>query len=333
MNAPFELPQDDVVNQAAEWVVLLAAGNVDSAQRKAFAQWQQADRRHAEVFERMSALIAQVEQLRGQPGGTSVAHAALRAGGARRKRSPNKLVIMNVCAMAMLLSALTSLQAWPPAYLMADLRTGTGEWQQHTLADNSRITLNSDSAVTVDFSASERRLTLVQGEVLVDVATDSVRPFNVETEHGGIRALGTRFVVRREEGVTRLLMLESKTAVQSDAQRRKHSGENVVVEAGQAVDITDTSVSAAQALDVRSVDDAWKLHQLVVQDRPLSEVLDELARYRRGRILYMAEARDLRVSAVLPLDDTDKALQLLASSLPIRVSAFTPWVVRIQSAD
>jgi transmembrane sensor len=326
VNAPFELAGDPV-EQAAEWTVRLSAGDMSADEHHAFAQWQQADIRHAEAFARMSVLIEQLEQLRDGQGGAVAAHAALRVGACSRKGSLAKLAVM-----AVLLSATVGFHSWSPTYLMADLRTGTGEWGRHTLADHSRVTLNSDSAVNIGFNARERRLTLVQGEVLVDVARDSARPFIVVTEHGSIRALGTRFVVRRQDGMTRLLMLESKTSVQSGEQVRRHSTEDVLVEAGQAVDITATSVSAVQPLDARSVDDAWKFHQLVVQDRPLSEVLDELSRHRRGRILYMAQARDLRVSAVLPLDDTDQALQLLAISLPIRMTTLTPWLVRVQSA-
>lgn len=333
MNAPCEFAHHDVIAQAAEWTVRLSDGDMSPADHQAFAQWQHADVRHAEAFARMSSLIDEIELLRGGQGGAAAAHAALQAGTRNRKRAAAKLAAIAVCAVAVLLSAAVGFQAWPPNYLMADLRTGVGEWKQHTLADDSRITLNSDSAVNIGFSARERRLSLVQGEVLVEVARDGTRPFVVETEHGRIRALGTRFVVSRQDGLTQLRMLESKTAVQSDEQRRRRSEENVVIEAGQAVDITATSVSAVRALDARSVDDAWKFHQLVVQDRPLSEVLDELSRHRRGRILYTAEAHDLRVSAVLPLDDTDKALQLLASSLPVRMTALTPWLVRVQPAQ
>lgn len=59
-------------------------------------------------------------------------------------------------------------------------------------------------------------------------------------------------------------------------------------------------------------------------------MLDELARHRRGLLLYDAQAlADLRVSAVLPLDG-DAALASLQENLPIRVRRYGPWLQRIE---
>jgi transmembrane sensor len=63
-------------------------------------------------------------------------------------------------------------------------------------------------------------------------------------------------------------------------------------------------------------------------------VLDELARYRPGFIRYdRSQIENMKVSAVLPLDDPDKALQLLAGSFPIRVHTVTSWLVIIDVTD
>lgn len=71
----------------------------------------------------------------------------------------------------------------------------------------------------------------------------------------------------------------------------------------------------------------------MVNDRPLSEVLDELARQRPGRIQYdRARIDGIRVSAVLPLDDTDRALQLLVANFPqLRVRTLTPYLVLVDT--
>ena len=65
------------------------------------------------------------------------------------------------------------------------------------------------------------------------------------------------------------------------------------------------------------MEDGWRRRQLVLDDRPLPEVLAQLARHRPGGIRYDADRlRDLRVSAVLPLDKPDEALALLQSGFP-----------------
>ncbi len=46
------------------------------------------------------------------------------------------------------------------------------------------------------YSTEQRLLALHLGEILIDTAKDPRRPFLVQTEHGRLRALGTRFSVR-----------------------------------------------------------------------------------------------------------------------------------------
>ncbi|WP_193385242.1 FecR family protein, partial [Rubrivivax gelatinosus] len=65
------------------------------------------------------------------------------------------------------------------------------------LADGTRLALNSGSAVDLRYGATERRLVLRRGEILVETAPDpSRRPFVVQTGAGELRPLGTRFRVR-----------------------------------------------------------------------------------------------------------------------------------------
>ncbi|OFA07831.1 fec operon regulator FecR [Janthinobacterium sp. HH107] len=214
-----------------------------------------------------------------------------------------------------------------PAYLLADLRSPTGQWQSHILADGSRITLAGGSAVNVRFTAGERHVELVRGDILVDVAKDAQRPFIVDSRQAAIRALGTRFSVRREDGATILNMLESTVS----AQVPQHPA--VVVRAGQRTRITRDGVGPLTPIDAVSVQQAWHAHQLVVDDQPLAEVLDELARHRPGQLHYnRAQIAGIRVAAVLPLDDTDKALQLLIDNFPqLRIRMLTRYLVMVDA--
>ena len=214
-----------------------------------------------------------------------------------------------------------------PAYLLADLRSPTGQWQTHTLADGSRLTLGSNSAVNLHFSAGERHVELLRGDILVDVAKDAQRPFIVDSGHAAIRALGTRFTVRRDGGATLLNMLESTVS----AQVPRHPAS--IVQAGQRARITRDGVGTLTAIDAASVQEAWRAHQLVVDDLPLAEVLDELARHRPGQLHYdRAQIAGIRVAAVLPLDDTDKALQLLIDNFPqLRIRMLTRYLVMVDA--
>lgn len=321
-------PRTDVAaEQAARWIVRLSADDPverDTA-RAGFAAWKAADPLHASVAAGMENLLHQLNAVREPAGGDHrPARAALAAIAPERPR-PRLRQLAAASAVALLALGAALVASERPAYLLADLRSPTGQWHTHTLADGSQITLGSDSAVNLRFTAGERHVELLRGEILVNVAKDAQRPFIIDSKQAAIRALGTRFSVRREDDATTLSMLESKVLAQVPQHRA------VVVQAGQRTRITDNGVGPLTAIDAASVQDAWRRRQLVVDDLPLAEVLDELARHRPGQLHYeRAQIAHIRVAAVLPLDDTDKALQLLVDNFPqLRIRMLTRYLVMV----
>jgi transmembrane sensor len=330
---PLNTEQGRIAEQAAAWIISLtgdeSAGRAEA--RAGFEAWKLADPRHAAAALRMQALLGQIDAFDGRPARAALSAARRPAGkGSATSAARRATATVAVLAVALLVGAVAlGLPSWQPAVLLADVRTGAGEWQTRVLADGSSITLSGGSAVDQQFTANRRVLKLLQGAVLVDVARDPERPFLVQTEEGSIRALGTRFVVERGAGGTDLAMLESKT----EARAADSLAPATVVAAGEKVRITAGGVGRISPVDPRSVADAWRDHQLVVQNRPLAEVLDALARQRRGVIKYdRRQIAAMRVSAVLPLDDSERALQLLLDSFPtLRIRSYTPYVVVVDA--
>ena len=296
---------------------------MSEAQRLAFESWKQQGPRYAAAAARMEAVIVRVQALRETK---SPARAALDAAFADKPSRRNKhamRTLLLACSLALPAAALL-ISPYPQRW-MADVRNGPGQWQTLHLADGSALTLNGISAANLHFDATQRRIDLLQGEILVEVAHDPARPFIVQTAQGTLRALGTRFVVKREDDVTVLSMLESRVAAQS-----ANAQQTLEVDAGSQALVSANSVRLAGRIDPASINDAWRRHQLVVENRPLPEVLDEIARHRAGHLQFdRAALQNLRVSAVIPLDDSDHALQLLAQTLPIKVYTYTPWLIRV----
>lgn len=316
---------ESINEQAADWLIRLNEPDADERLAAEFDAWKRSDARHAAAAERLQGFIGQMSALRGQKASV---HAALDAAFTSRKRRYRGKRAATALMLLALLPAWALWRSELPGYLLADLRTQPAQWLAHELPDHSRVTLSGNSALDLQYDSQQRRIRLLRGEVLVDVAHDSPRPFIVATEQGEIRALGTRFVVTRTDGVTLVTMLESRVAATASS-----NPQALEVNAGEQARITRHDVQLTTTVDTRSVEDAWRHHQLVVRDQPLPAVLDQLARQFTGHMQFDREAlADLRVSAVLPLDDSDRALNLLAEALPLQIREFTPWLKVISRA-
>jgi transmembrane sensor len=311
-------PDDAVIDEAAQWLALLQSGEAGMAERTAFEAWRVADPRHQQVIEQMGGGLNLLRNpsLRNVPR-NSLLH-SLNAPSSRRRFISGSLSVLGIALLAGLLGRR---YGWLPE--TGELATGTGERRDFTLADGSALTLNARSRVVPLFDHQQRLLALRSGELLVDVAKESARPFVVETEHGRMRALGTKFLVQHNEEATRLVMLHSQVEVVSAGGARQ------VVQAGESLLFNGAGLLSLERSNGQ--ESAWVQGRLEVRDRPLREVIDSLRRYRRGILHLSPDVADLRLSGLYPLDDSDRTLQLLERSLPIHVTWHNPYWVSIDA--
>lgn len=310
--------------RAAEWLVKLSdeSDRPTQAEIAAFEQWQQADIRHATAVRKMRGFIGAVGNLPSQPAAFALIQNATQHG---ENSSWSSLAKM-LCLMSALLLPLWLIT---PQYqlvgLLADRYSSTGEWQTITLKDNSKIQLSSRSAINVRFTKKQRLIELLQGEIMVDVSKDALRPFIVQTTQGKLTALGTRFSVQKRPGFAVLSVFESEVQASSQQTLAEKT-----LTAGQRISVYSERLSKISSFDVRSAEKALQNHQLVVENQPLPAVLEQLAQHYTGYFQYNAEAlQHIRVYAVLPLDNPRKALQLLSESTPVQLTMWTPWWVKI----
>lgn len=205
---------------------------------------------------------------------------------------------------------------------LADQRTATGEIRAVTLTDGSTLTLNSASAGDVRFDPWQRLIVLRQGEILIETARDqhpTPRPFLVDTKHGRIRALGTRFSVRLLEGRTRVSVETHSVEITTSSQR-------AVCAAGQCVEFTRSAIDEPRPV---VADNAWSRGMLVADNWRLDNFLHELSRYRSGILRCDPAIADHRISGAFRIDDTDQALSALARLFPVRVEYRTRFWVSV----
>lgn len=219
--------------------------------------------------------------------------------------------------------------AWrhgPTNRWLADQHTATGEIRAIALADGSTLTLNTASAADVRFDATQRLIVLRQGEILIETARDqhaTPRPFLVDTAHGRIRALGTRFSVR-------LLDDRSRVSVEAHSVEITTATQRALCEAGQSVVFTRTAIELPRPA---AADSAWSRGMLVADNWRLDNFLHELSRYRRGLLRCDPAIANHRISGAFRIDDTDQALTALTRLFPVRVEYRTRfWASVIPAA-
>lgn len=320
---------NDLAQQAAEWLVLLSADDALERERaeQDYQQWKQQSPEHAAAAEGMERLLGSLRGMRQAPASGrlhQLIDGEVRFG--QRRRRNKRLGAALAVSLMLLGPGWLAWQHYPGALLFADLDTGIGQWQETRLEDGSRLTLAGGSAVNLRFTASGREVELLRGEIRVEVAADAQRPFQVVTREGSIRALGTRFMVSKQSDATDLSMLESKVV----ARASEGQGEALVV-AGQQLRIHRDGLQRPTRIDPEATDQAWQQHRLLARGLPLPQVLAQLQRQYVGVLSFDDQAlAHIEVFASLPLDNPQRALQLLEASLPIKVSRLTPWLTRVQ---
>lgn len=324
-----------ISEEAADWLVRLTADETTTEKHQAllqaFERWKRADPQHAETAARMEKLISSLQSLR-EKSPTQVTHAVLNKTG-RIYRQRRK--VQHYGALTLLLLTLLVLPGWmwtqglTPGLLLADLHTGKGQWQTHTLDDGSQIQLSGQTAINLKYDASQRLLQLRQGKILVDVAKDPARPFIIETPQGRVQALGTRFTLEQEGTETQVTLLESRVRV-SPGQLRQHQD----IKAGERLEFSAEYLGPVKTINADALLQAWNRKLMVLDDEPLTRALEQLARHHRGLLRYKPEElAGYRASGVLPLDHPEQALTLLAASLNLQVRQISPWITIISPAQ
>lgn len=319
--APLKKLSHASLQEAAQWYVQLHDHGASDQQRQHWQAWLAASGEHQDAWRYVERVSQRFAPLQGDAGQQAASH-ALRSSprGSTRRQALSTLLVLGG-------ASLLGWSAWRAGLpdslqrLSADLATGTGQTRETVLSDGSRIWLNALSALDVRFSPAQRLLRLHLGEVLIDTAKDPLRPFLVHTEHGQLRALGTRFSVRQEQGRTLLNVFAGAVEV------RTARGQVQVIDSGQQVAFDANGLHPQSA--ATPAREAWRHGVLLADNLPLGQLLAELSRYRPGHLGCDPAVAAMPVMGSFPLRDTDQALALLQAALPIQVETTLPWWVSV----
>ena len=220
--------------------------------------------------------------------------------------------------------------------------TRIGEQQTIELDDGSVITLNTGGQLLVDYGESARRILLERGEAYFEVADEAQRPFMVDLGTHAVTAVGTAFNIRKDPERYQVAVIEGAVAFHAVMDDANASASPVSiagpgprrVEAGWVAEF-DMGRDVLTAFRPESMEryQDWRSGLLSFSYEPLSQVVQELNRYSRKKILIEdASVMELSVVTAIRITDIDAALHGLEQALPIQVTRHYDRIVITASA-
>ncbi len=195
-----------------------------------------------------------------------------------------------------------------------EFATGTGERRHETLADGSRVDLDANSHMRVEFNGWKRKLDLVKGRVLFDVAKDADRPFVVAAATETVTALGTLFWVEVRNAETTVSLIRGRVRAEAPEDSLELApGDLVAFGGGRRLRLVHGVDAAATQ--------AWRSGRLVFDNEPLAIVAERMNDYSTDKIVVGdAHTGAIRVSGSFLAGQTQAFTNALESYYGLSVS-------------
>ena len=192
------------------------------------------------------------------------------------------------------------------------ITTGASQWHHMTLPDGTAVHIDARSRVEVAYTDKERIVHVYEGSAVFDVAKDSKRPFIARTHLIDALALGTRFGVSLDPGVTTTV---SEGVVRITG-RGKSDGKAMMLKAGEELLVSNSALISPQ---FAHVDAERKLQWatsgvLVLSGLTVSQGVEQLNRRNRTQIVVESAALGARVVefASVKVDSPETYAKLVA---------------------
>ena len=267
---------DPLFDEALDWVIRLKTAAPTRAEVEASQRWRAQSPTHEAAFSRAVRLFRNaavaVRELADEQRNADVAAPAPRSF-ARRALLGGAIAATAAYAMAR-----PPFGLWPSIEeLSADYRTAKGEHRSVTVAPNVVLELNTQTSVALRSEADQTRIELISGEALVTARVASSQPLVVLAAGGRMTALQADFNARCLDGLVSVTCLDGTVTVEQD-------GQAVQLHDTEQVTYSGAGIQASVPVDAAQVA-SWRVGLLIFRDRPLADVVDEVNRYRAGKIV------------------------------------------------
>lgn len=309
MKPTSEVIDELTLAEASAWLTRLQDSGRTASAEAAFKEWLSASPAHARAFTRVNDVWELL------PGAAALAQPRTLRYHRRPRRMHTPWIAAAACAALVLIAVGTARVLIPSSHTY---QTAAGEQRTVTLTDHTRITLNTDTRLVVEYRNGERHVQLEHGEALFHVTENPRRPFVVQTGDAQIVDLGTVFDVRQYSQRVAVTLLEGKVWVGAQAARPNESAFSAVLVPGERLTLSADGAHVLERPDIQQTL-AWQHGQVYFDDTTLADAVADLNRYGGTPIRIAAPALgDLRVSGVFSVHDPAEFASAVASLHDLR---------------
>jgi transmembrane sensor len=317
---------DPLLRQALAWVIRLHSGAATSDDAAALELWRRRSADHEAAFREAVRLwrsfgaatrkhvadghLPQAVVVKHGKEDTKLSRRALIAGALAASTAGGFLMIRPPFGL------------WPSLdELAADYRTGKGEQRSVSLSDDVSLMLNTQTSIAVRSKTGEPHIELISGEAAVVARRGEVAPLVIDAADGRITAQNASFDVRCLDAAVSVSCIEGRLDV-------SWRGQTVSLAREQQLTYSPSGgfgpASPVDATEAR----AWQDGLLIVRDWPVSRLVDEINRYRPGKIVVMDSRLGSRmISGTFHLDHLDDFVAQAKSLFGANVRALPGGIV------
>jgi transmembrane sensor len=297
------LMSEETRAEAAAWMARLRDEQRGPEVETEFRHWLGQSEEHQRAFHRMTQVWQQAGKIRMR------AQAAVPATPMNRSRfSPLAAAV----AAALVLTFIASLYWRDDAFT-----TAVGQQRVQVLRDGTRVALNTDTRIEVNYDEHFRRVRLVRGEARFDVSKRPTWPFLVSAGDEEIRALGTSFIVRHDNDQDLSVTLVDGRVTVAPVGRDGEAPQQApqVLVPGQRLIISRHRASIVDRPELGRVT-AWERGRVEFDATPLGDATTEMNRYNTTRVLVAdTEIAQLRIGGVFRAGDSEEFVKIVTAAL------------------
>lgn len=302
------VPVKYVRAQAAAWVAQLHDEQRSPDLDARFRAWLDKGEDHRQAFDRMMHVWERAGMIRIRSGGDM----STTRTGRRTRFAPWAAAT----AAALILVVVASVYYWRDNAVV----TGVGQQRLRLLQDGTRVVLNTDTRIEVNYDERTRRVRLVRGEAWFDVAKRPTWPFLVSVGGQEIRALGTSFIVRHDDAAgLSITLVEGQISVAPIARRDEAAPRDVQILApGERLVISGNHAPTVDRPELTRIT-AWVRGRVEFEETPLVTAVKEMNRYSTLHVAVTdGNVAQLRIGGVFHAGDSQEFVRIVTAAFGLR---------------